>query len=477
MVVLGNVYGIMNLILFVLVITFLVAIFAVQLFRGDIPQQDYNQNTIKIQFTNIYNSFLGMYQVFSSENWTTLMYNVTQYESQWKTSWIGAAFFILWFILANFIILNMFIAVIQESFDISEDEKRLEQVKAFLQQKEMVGSTHSNLSLSAIFKFGRDKNRNQDPLDYGPATLEMFKDNFVRDFLDEQIEAMEATDANGDGPGGMPIKKRPGFLMSTVNKVVEFFQGEPNPFYSTLTFSKPYDDLDPQTMAKELVSAQEQRKLAQRQYLQAYPRYNVSLFIFKPSNPIRRLCQAIVGPGRGNKRIEGREPVKPVWYAYSFFIYSSIVAMVLLACVATPLYQKEYFEEHVFSARNWFVWTDMAFAAVFTIEAIIKVIADGFFWTPNAFFRSTWGIIDGIVLVTLWINVATSLYSVGSVSRAVGAFKALRALRLLNVSDSARDTFHSIIVLGGFKVLSVSTIPFYLFILCSDRNCRLCLCL
>jgi voltage-dependent calcium channel len=33
----------------------------------------------------------------------------------------------------------MFIAVIQESFDVSEDEKRLEQVKAFLQDKEMGG--------------------------------------------------------------------------------------------------------------------------------------------------------------------------------------------------------------------------------------------------------------------------------------------------------------------------------------------------
>ena len=98
----------------------------------------------------------------------------------------------------------------------------------------------------------------------------------------------------------------------------------------------------------------------------------------------------------------------------------------------------------------------MGFAAIFTLEALIKIIADGFFWTPNAFFRGSWGFIDGVVLVTLWINVITSLYKDGAVSRAVGAFKALRALRLLNVSDSARDTFHSVIVLGGWKVVSVS---------------------
>jgi hypothetical protein len=33
------------------------------------------------------------------------------------------------------IVLNMFIAVIQENFDVTENEKRLYQVKAFLQNK------------------------------------------------------------------------------------------------------------------------------------------------------------------------------------------------------------------------------------------------------------------------------------------------------------------------------------------------------
>jgi hypothetical protein len=449
--------GILNLIVFVFLFTFLAAIFAVQLFRGEIPQWDFNGNVIRITFNDIFNSFLGMYQVFSSENWTVLMYNITQYENPYNVAWIGAAFFIIWFIVANFVILNMFIAVIQESFDVTEDEKRLEQVKAFLQQKEMTGSTHSNLSLSAILRFGRDKNRHKDPLEHGPATLEMFKDNFIRDFLDEQMEQMQGQDATSDGHGSIMGKQaRQDFFTSAWNRTMKFLRGEPNPFYSRLMFSKPYDDLDPQTMAKELVSAQEQRKLAQRKYLENNPHFNVSLFIFKPRNPIRRFCQSIVGPGHGSHRIEGKEPVKWAWYAYSFFIYGNIVAMVLLACVATPLYQKEYFAVHGNSTRNWFVWTDMAFAAVFTMEAVIKVIADGFFWTPNAYFRGTWGIIDGIVLVTLWINVATSLYSIGSVSRAVGAFKALRALRLLNVSDSSRNIFHSIIVLGGLKVISVS---------------------
>lgn len=40
----------------------------------------------------------------------------------------------------------MFIAVIQENFDVSEDEKRLQQVKAFLQRKEHgIGSNYGSV--------------------------------------------------------------------------------------------------------------------------------------------------------------------------------------------------------------------------------------------------------------------------------------------------------------------------------------------
>jgi hypothetical protein len=217
-------------------------------------------------------------------------------------------------------------------------------------------------------------------------------------------------------------------------------------------------------MAKEVVSATDKRKKAQREYLRKHPNYNVSLFMFRPQNPIRKICQRIVGPGRGGDRIEGVSPSIPVWYAFSAFIYAAIIAMVILACVTTPLYQREYFTTHEFSVKNWFVFTDMGFAILFTVEAMIKVIADGFFWTPNAYFRGSWGFIDGVVLITLWANVATSLYNEGQITRTVGAFKALRALRLLNISDSARDHFHSVIVRGGWKVISAMFVSLSLLI-------------
>lgn len=131
MIVFGNIVGLLNLILFVFLFTFLAAIMASQLFRGDFPSEDPAGDSIQTTFFDIWNSFIGMYIIFSSENWTGIMYNATQFNLRWDTAWLSALFFILWFVVANLIVLNMFIAVIQESFDVSEDEKRLQQVKAF----------------------------------------------------------------------------------------------------------------------------------------------------------------------------------------------------------------------------------------------------------------------------------------------------------------------------------------------------------
>jgi hypothetical protein len=470
--VLGNATGIGNLVLFVFLMTFLVAILAVQMFRGDIPQYDATNTIVKTTFCTIYNAFLGMYQILSSENWTAILYSVTAYNNYLNTGWIGAIFFIGWFILAYFILINMFIAVIQENFDVSEDEKRLQQVKAFLQKKDG-GGTSSNLALSTIFRFGRSR-KTKDPLDYGQAAMEMLlKDAVVRDFLDEDADPLQqnaALDSSSPNNGTETPSTGSGFSALWAKFLTRVWHREPNPFYSSLTFSGPKEALDPRTMAREAVSASTQRKKAQREFLRRHPMYNTALFIFKPDNPIRRFCQRIVGPGRGSERFDGVEPSKVVWYTFSAFIYAAIVTMVVLACVTTPLYQKEYFDKYEFSVRNWFVWTDMAFAAVFSIEALIKIVADGCFWTPNAYFRSLWGFIDGLVLITLLINVVTSFLNDGAVSRAVGAFKALRALRLLNVSDSARETFHSVILVGGWRVVSVRIIAFQLLLLLTTHR-------
>jgi hypothetical protein len=261
----------------------------------------------------------------------------------------------------------------------------------------------------------------------------------------------------------MQGEDRKRFFQRWHTKVKEFMRNrEPNPFYNFQ--SRSVADLAPTALAQEVFTEGERRKKAQREYLAMHPNYNVSLFIFSPSNPIRRFCQRIVGPSRGDIRYDGLAPYTAFSYAFSIVIYCAIVAMVILACITTPLYQKEYFQKFGTSSKNWFTLVDAGFMALFTIESTIKVIADGLIWTPNAYLRGSWGIIDCIVLITLWISVAASLTNKDEISRAVGAFKALRALRLLNISGTAQNTFHSVVIIGGKKILSAAFVSLSLII-------------
>lgn len=329
-----------------------------------------------------------------------------------------------------------------------------------------------------MFRLRQLAGRRQDPLDYGQALMDqLLKPEVAQTFLEDNSDSAHPhAPATGPKPRPTSMIIHTGPFGFVRTKLARFLSSEPNPFYSRLKFSRTEEEIDPRSMAQEVVSAADARKKAQREYLKKYPTYNVSIYLFGPDNWIRRRCQRIVGPGRGSERINGNAPSPVIFFMFSAFLYLAIVGMVVLACITTPLFQRHYFlKENHTNSESWFLWADLGFAILFTIEGVIRVIADGFFFTPHAYLRSSWGLIDGIVLLTLWINVIATFSFNGDVSRGVGAFKALRALRLLNISDNARDTFHSVIVRGGWKVLSVRYVHAQVLIKltrCRQPSCR-----
>jgi len=81
--------------LFLILINFLAALVGVQLMRGDIS------GTQTVNFGNLFNSFLAVYQVFSSENWPTVLYDATQGETALGQTVIVALFIVSWLLFAN----------------------------------------------------------------------------------------------------------------------------------------------------------------------------------------------------------------------------------------------------------------------------------------------------------------------------------------------------------------------------------------
>ena len=81
--------------LFLLLINYVSALIAIQLLRGDLTSDD------PMNFGQIYTSFIAMYQVFSSENWTDILYSTGSAEAPLGQTALAVLFFVAWFFLAN----------------------------------------------------------------------------------------------------------------------------------------------------------------------------------------------------------------------------------------------------------------------------------------------------------------------------------------------------------------------------------------
>uniref|UniRef100_A0A3B3BJS1 Calcium channel, voltage-dependent, R type, alpha 1E subunit b n=1 Tax=Oryzias melastigma TaxID=30732 RepID=A0A3B3BJS1_ORYME len=128
-----------------------------------------------------------------------------------------------------------------------------------------------------------------------------------------------------------------------------------------------------------------------------------SMFIFKASNPIRRICHYVV-----NLRY------------FEMTILLVIVASSIALAAEDPVCTS--------SDRNKVLrYFDYVFTGVFTFEMIIKMIDQGLILHDGSYFRDMWNILDFIVVVGALIAFALT----NNKGRDIKTIKSLRVLRVL----------------------------------------------
>ena len=65
-------------------------------------------------------AFITVFQILTMENWQTVAFDSMRSE---MGPWIPAIYYIVWIFLGNFILLNLFLAILLDSF-IEEDEQQ-----------------------------------------------------------------------------------------------------------------------------------------------------------------------------------------------------------------------------------------------------------------------------------------------------------------------------------------------------------------
>ncbi|CAG8569817.1 3141_t:CDS:10 [Ambispora leptoticha] len=473
--VLGSAFGLANLVFFILLVNFISAVIGVQLIRGDIPSVDENGNQIEMRFSDIYNSFVALYQVFSGENWTTVLYDIMSYESAWHSSIIGALFLLTWFSLSNFVLLNMFIAILEENFETAEEEKRKHQLKAFIQKADPKEKQEDIIDTWNIYRFFKAKPK--------ALAVENIPSNLILSTQKSRVKEF-LNDYNMESKRNSKLHRRRtenGFM----RRLQQFLRhgDEDDEEYIALTDRRRSSEMDnsqgpmgtndlkndtmnmnnDRVVEIELDELQERRAI-KADFIAAHPNYDESLWFLSPRNRIRHYCQLLVPPSYG-ERLFGTAPSPTLSLLFSIIIFLCIVASFIVAAITNPAYQKRYFEQTGTEKRiTWFWIVDTVFTGIFTIEFLVKIIADGFLLTPNAYLLNIWNVLDFFVLGSFYINLFATLFHATNISRSVRVFKALRALRLINLSSSIKETFYAILIAGFPRILDASLLSISLII-------------
>ncbi|CAL9733466.1 calcium-channel protein Cch1p [Monosporozyma servazzii] len=462
-VVLKNGVMIWNLSSFYFFFTFLVAIIVSIYFEGVVPLDSVDENPFAMY--SLPNSFLSLFIIGSTENWTDILYVIQQYSPNIISAFFATVFLIIWFILSNSVVLNIFIALISESLEIDEGEKRRLQIKHYLQKvypQKIQEYTHASLMRRLRKKLFGSRNIS-DSKDFKQFLMRGTAIMNIAHNMEELATEMKHKSKKDP-------KKRygiAGFLQSKIN-FKKYFNKlniySNNPFFkkSEVIFSESANNEERSYILQ--LNEFEDEKLA---FLKKHPTFNYSYFLFSPKHKFRLFCQRLVPPSVG-KRTDGVRFYDDETDMYSqkkFFykverdifvvVYAILtILLVVISCLVTPLYRTQ----HNIGIWDWPLYIDCAFISMFSIELIVKTVADGLVYSPNAYLRNPWNAIDYIVLQCMWIYLITFLKNDGYVSRVFKGLSALRALRCLTISNTARQTFNMVIFQGSRKIFEASMV-------------------
>ena len=198
-----------------------------------------------------------------------------------------------------------------------------------------------------------------------------------------------------------------------------------------------------------------ERRAQKADFIREHPTYDKTFWIFSQKDPVRHVCQKLVSPANG-ERIYGTPPHPIAHLVLQSLLLLTVIGGIVVEIIATPIYRRDFYRQHGFTRGSWFDHAEMSFGLALLLEFIIKILADGFVFTPNAYVRSIWNILDFSILIGILVNVVTGLLFIGGLSRLTRSLKALRVLRLITLIEKMRSTFESLIISGATRILDAA---------------------
>ncbi|CEP10750.1 hypothetical protein [Parasitella parasitica] len=464
----GDGQGILNLTFFTFLVLLLLSPMSVQLFGGDF--KFVGQDEPSMRFDNSYQAFLALFQIMTGENWTDILYDAMHSQEKASVSY-AAIYMIFLYFSVHYMVLNLFIAVIMENFDLDEDEIKQIQIKKYIREHRWKPELLLPLFIIQDKKKLDFKNIPQNLVAH--VTSSKFKDFLGQDgsSSDESSPYSPTQRANRNLPyfslhtsvknASRPMWKKPRSILSQKSAASERRVSVASQYSShSLRLdaeSSPYIDRDEEPLVK--YGDEYEINVARENKAVIVENLNVfrSIIVLKKDNVVRLVCIHLVNAE-----------------SYNWCIVGLISLSTLLALWA----DKSNREDHPVLIYSVIEPIHALLLLVYWIDVFIHMVADGVFMLPKSYMRNAWNLLDmvnltcQIVLTVLGITCVDSLERMTAYGGYLRILRTLRSMRIVYYVHGMRVIFLDL-VYGLPKMIDAIALNFLVFLPFAIYGCYL----
>ncbi|RZF39363.1 hypothetical protein LSTR_LSTR000884 [Laodelphax striatellus] len=387
---LNSIQSIASLLLLLFLFIVIFALLGMQVFGGRFNFEP-TQNKPRHNFDSFVQSLLTVFQILTGEDWNVVMYDGIQaYGGVSSFGILACIYFIILFICGNYILLNVFLAIAVDNLadadsltTIEKEEEEEEEEK----QEESPRNSQGSLGMD-----------DQDGEFSGEEQGE----------TDEERNAEEGGDETSMKEG------------ETDSQMKERLEMEENEDYAYDEQAEEEEEEDEEM--EDRITARPRRMSEFKMATKKQPIPDASsFFIFSSTSRFRVFCHWLCNHGH-----------------FGNIILVCIMVSSALLAAEDPINSE--------SPRNKvLVYFDYFFTTVFTIEIFLKLISYGFVFHDGAFCRSSFNLLDLLVVVVSLVSIFFQSGAVNTV-KILRVFRVLRPLRAINRAKGLKHVVQCVIV-------------------------------
>ncbi|KAG0244946.1 calcium channel protein [Actinomortierella wolfii] len=476
--ILGSARGMMNLLLITFMFLLVCAPIPMILFGGDMV----SDSPQPINFDDLGQSFIALFIILTGENWVEIMYEGLDAHRNVFQQAYGIIFFVGYYCLSHYILLNLFIAIVLEQFELDDDEKYKKQLEMYFMRHQRKANDDSSVIRRYFNPYSYLPARPQTltvqglPADQTATIRKSVFQHFMSDGSAQATDDIQSTplllvwyerikkavfpkDAGVKPPTSpeLPTKKeKPGLngtpaqdgkhfsraltdkkggatgLDNDLLKLTRVIQ-DPN---TRLNSVKAMEKTSSNAALKDDSFRAEAKEAELNEFLEAHPMYDRSLFLFPSNNRFRQWCKRLVGPRVSRQLVSMNR--------FNWFIFICIIVSIVIVILDDPKERREAELTGDDRRQNILLTVDHVTTLIFVIEQILRIIAYGFLLTPTGYIRNFWNLLDlaiTIMSATMFFVEIDHLYNL---SRAIRAMYCLRVLRIIRYFEGMSAMFLAI---------------------------------